>query len=131
MDLTLDQANQLADKYKDLADSILKQNLEKLRLKQITPAESEKLDEAESEARRLCSLFTTEAVGMIIDDTVASLEQLSEVTDKANKAIKHLASVNKVINIATSAVKLGVAVMSQNPGAITSSLADLNTQLNT
>ena len=129
MDLTLEQANELADKYKALADSILKRNLEKLRLKQITPAESEKLDEAEADARNLCSRFTTEAVGLIIDDTVASLEKLNEVTDKANDAIKHLATVNKVINVATSAVKLGVAVMSQNPAAITAGLADLNAQL--
>jgi hypothetical protein len=52
------------------------------------------------------------------------------VTDKANDAIRHLASIHKVINIATSAVKLGVAVMSQNPGAITAGLTDLNAQLN-
>ena|SRR5829696_9489837 len=131
MDITLAQANELADKYKDLADSIKKQHLEKLKLRQLTPAESEKLDDAEFDARDLCSKFTTLAVALVIDDTVASLEQLSEVTDKANAAIKHLASVNKVINIATSAVKLGVAVMSQNPGAITAGLADLNAQLNT
>jgi hypothetical protein len=127
MNLTVDQARDLADKYSALADSIQEQRLEKL--ENLSADDSKKLKNAELKARDLCASFTTDAVGLAIDVTVASLKELNKVTDKANEAIATLAKVNKIINVATTTVKLGLAVMSENPAAITSALADLNEQL--
>jgi hypothetical protein len=127
MNLSVDQARELADKYEALADSIQEKRLEKL--DELSPQESKKLKNAETKARDLCASFTTDAVGLAIDETVASLEDLNEVTEKARDAIATLAKVNKIITLATTVVKLGAAVMSENPAAIGAALSDLNDQL--
>jgi hypothetical protein len=127
MNLTVDQARELADKYEALADSIQEQRLDKLDA--LSSEESKKLKTAERKARDLCASFTTDAVGLAIDETVASLRDLNEVTEKARDAIATLAKVNKIINIATTTVRLGMAVMSENPAAIGAALGELNEQL--
>jgi|SRR4051812_11786708 len=127
MELTAAQARKIADKYSDLADSIQEQRLDKL--DDLSSEQSKKLKTAETKARDLCASFTTDAVGLAIDETVTSLKELNDVTEQAKDAIETLKKVDKIINVATTAVKLGLAVMSENPAAITTALTDLNDQL--
>jgi len=64
----------------------------------------------------------THAVGVILDDTEVSLNQIKQATEDANQAIKTVNSFKKAITIATSLVTLSASIYAGNIGGIASAL---------
>ena len=67
----------------------------------------------------------TYAVGKILDDTQASLNQIRNATADANRAIKKIDDIKKVINIAAALVTLAAAIYTENPAGIANALKGL------
>jgi len=67
----------------------------------------------------------THAVGVILDDTQASLNQIKQATKDANQAIKTVNSFKNAITIATSLVTLSASIYAGNIGGIASALQGL------
>ena len=81
------------------------------------------------------SEFITKAVGLTLDDAEGSLEKIQDATAKAKEAIETIKTIKKVIVISGAVIKLGAAIVSENPGLIASAIGDLfnavTTALNT
>jgi hypothetical protein len=54
--------------------------------------------------------FTSQAIMLTLDDLQGTLDNISSATARANKAIKTIALVNKVISIAASAMALAATI---------------------
>ena len=55
---------------------------------------------------------------MVFDDAAEAVAQLNDISTSIKKAVKKAQAVQKVINIATSVVELGTAILSKNPKEI-------------
>ena len=65
---------------------------------------------------------------MVFDDVSQAVAQLGDISTSLKKAVKKAQAVQKVINIATSVVELGTAILSRNPKEIgTKTAAAFNT----
>ncbi|HEY4111241.1 hypothetical protein [Puia sp.] len=75
------------------------------------------------------SLFALATISLQ-DDAKASLQSLSDASDKLNKAIAKLARIQKIVNIATDLVSIAGDVLSADfkeiPGSVKSLLADIS-----
>ena len=60
----------------------------------------------------------TDAVGRLLDDAQASLNQIKLATIDANHAIQTINTVKKVINVAAALVTLAAAITTENPAGI-------------
>ena len=60
----------------------------------------------------------TKAVGLTLDESQAGVARLKSATTSAQKAVKTLKDVRKVITVATASVGLAAAIVSKDPGAI-------------
>jgi hypothetical protein len=69
--------------------------------------------------------FTSQAIMLTLDDLQGTLDDISSATARANKAIKTIALVNKVISIAASATALAATIMSGNADGAISAAQDL------
>lgn len=68
--------------------------------------------------------FTALAIEITLDDLAPVLGRVEQVTKQMISAVNKLETVNKVIGIATAAVKVAGAIMSGNPIAIALALDD-------
>ncbi len=84
----------------------------------LTRHQRQALEDTEWSLLNAASDMTTMAVGLTLDESMASFEYLKQSTSKAHKAIKKLNTVRKVIQVGTSAVGLAAAIMSKDVGAI-------------
>ena len=65
---------------------------------------------------------------MVFDDVNQAVSQLSDISTSLKRAVKKAQAVQKVVNIATSVVELGTAILSLNPKEIgTKTAAAFNT----
>jgi hypothetical protein len=64
----------------------------------------------------------TYAVGKILDDTQASLNDIRKATADANQTIKTINEIKKVISIGAALVTLAAAIYTENPSGIASAL---------
>jgi hypothetical protein len=60
----------------------------------------------------------TYAVGKILDDAQASLNDIKRATAKANQTIKTINDIKKVINVGAALVSLAAAIITENPAGI-------------
>jgi hypothetical protein len=67
----------------------------------------------------------TNAVGKILDDAQASLNDIKRATAAANDAIKTVTEVKKIITIATSLVTLVAAIYTGNLVGISTAITDV------
>jgi len=67
----------------------------------------------------------TYAVGKILDDTQASLNDIRKATADANQTIKTINDIKKVISIGAALVTLAAAIYTENPSGIASALKGL------
>jgi hypothetical protein len=113
--LNPDQAEQIAHGLLDCADAIHRRLI----------TDWKELDDVAQQslvalAQQLCaqsSLLVNAAVGMILNNTKDAIGQIVSATKAGETAIENIQTVNKVISIATSLVKLGTAVASKDPQA--------------
>jgi hypothetical protein len=71
--------------------------------------------------------LVTYAVGVMLDEAQASLDDIREATVKANKAIQTVTNIKKVMEIATALITLGAAIYSANPSGIATAVSDVLT----
>jgi hypothetical protein len=64
----------------------------------------------------------TYAVGKILDDTQASLNDIRKATADANQTIKTIKEIKKVISIGAALVALAAAIYTENPSGIASAV---------
>ena len=69
--------------------------------------------------------MVTKAVGLVLDETEASVEKIKASTQAAQKVVKTLKVVGKVMKVTTAAVGLAAAIISKVPGAIAKNLKAL------
>jgi hypothetical protein len=60
----------------------------------------------------------TYAVGKILDDTQASLDEIRRATADANRAIKTIDDIKRVISIGAALISLAAAIYTENPSGI-------------
>ena len=60
----------------------------------------------------------TKAVGLTLEESDPAGQKIQAATAAAQKAVKTLKEVGKVIGVATAAVGLAAAIVSKDPGAI-------------
>ena len=70
--------------------------------------------------------FVTRAVGIIIDDAQGGLKRLTDVTAKANKTVKRINEVKKIILIGSALIKFGAAIITRDPKTIASAVGELD-----
>ena len=76
------------------------------------------------------SLLSALATYQTVEDIGPQLNALKEASAKIAAALKTIATVQKVIDIATIVVKLGSAILTFNVGDIISSVGDLIDAIN-
>lgn len=118
--LTSDQAFALAQSFHDL--SVELGNYRFRVHHELTPGQRRRLEDLQFDLLNTSTQFNALSISLALDDLEETLEDISAATDRMNKAIKKLKDVQRVIAIATSAVTLGAAIISMNPGAIADAL---------
>src|SRR5262249_40371807 len=83
---------------------------------ELSKAQRNALTEKEHELLDNSQNLITEAVGVLLDDTKASLAQIKKATNQANDAIQTVKKIKKVLTIASALVTLGASIYAGNPG---------------
>lgn len=73
----------------------------------------------------------TYAVGKILDDTQASLNDIRKATADANQTIKTINDIKKVISIGAALVSLAAAIYTENPSGIAQAVKDVVSAVST
>jgi hypothetical protein len=111
--LTSDQAEEIAHGLLDCADMIHRRFITDWK-----DLDDETRTPLLALSQQLCasaSLLANEAAGMILDDSKDAFGQIVSATKAGEAAIANIQTVNKVVTIATSLVKLSAAVASKDP----------------
>ena len=122
MKINAGQARDLAQQFHDLATAVGDFRFD--RWDELAKSERDRLKDMQFMLLNNSTHFITELVGVILDDVQGDLEALQKVTANAKKALENIADVKKAIEIAAELVKLGAAVASENPAAITSAVQE-------
>ncbi len=69
--------------------------------------------------------FITQAVGLILNDSTASLAAIKGATAKAKRTINKVNSVKRVLAISSSVIGLGAALVIKDPGTIACAINNL------
>ena len=72
----------------------------------------------------------TYAVGKILDDTQASLDDIRKATAGANQTIKTINDIKKVISIGAALVSLAAAIYTENPSGIADAVESVVSAVN-
>src|SRR2546426_6446383 len=116
MPLTSDDAFALSKSFRDLSVSIGDFRFKNWNT--LSEADRKTLEDEEWSLLNASSDMVTKAVGLTLDESQAGAQRVQGATAAAQKAVKTLNEVRKVINVATAAVGLGAAIVSKDPGAI-------------
>jgi hypothetical protein len=74
--------------------------------------------------------LVTYAVGKILDNTQASLDDIRKATADANQTIKTINDIKKVISIGAALVSLAVAIYTENPSGIAGAVKSVVSAVN-
>jgi hypothetical protein len=123
--LTAQQANELADNFSGMAQAIEEYRqhnfdiLSKKENKEIKDLYLSVLNYADE-------LYTLSAtLTLVMDNVKSSLSSINEVTNNMKDTCKTLQNVQKAINVASSVVTLGAAILSKNTQTIADSIKGL------
>jgi hypothetical protein len=122
--LTSQEAFLLAKSFRDLSVSIGDYRF--ANWSHLTDKQRKALEDTEWSLLNASADIRTVAVGLVLDETQLSYEKLQQTTVDAKKAVEQLADIRKAITIATAAVSLAGAVVSQDFGAIVNTAKGLN-----
>lgn len=86
----------------------------------IPPKQRETLRSLEVTLLNLATDLVTQAVGIVLDDTQASLAQLTAATKLAKKALAKIQQVKDAINVVTALIGLAAAIPTGSLGSIVS-----------
>jgi hypothetical protein len=114
--LTSDDALALSKSYRDLSVAIGDFRFKNWNT--LSEADRKALEEKEWALLNASSDMVTKAVGLTLDESEAAAKKVQGAAATAEKAVKTLKDVRKVITIAAAAVGLAAAIASKDPGAI-------------
>lgn len=114
--LTSDDALALSKSYRDLSVAIGDFRFKNWNT--LSEADRKALEEKEWALLNASSDMVTKAVGLTLDESDAAAKKVQGAAATAEKAVKTLKEVRKVITIAAAAVGLAGAIAAKDPGAI-------------
>lgn len=114
--LTSDDALALSKSYRDLSVAIGDFRFKNWNT--LSEGDRKALEEKEWALLNASSDMVTKAVGLTLDESAAAAKKVQGAAATAEKAVKTLKEVRKVITIAAAAVGLAAAITSKDPGAI-------------
>jgi len=114
--LTSDDALALSKSYRDLSVAIGDFRFKNWNT--LSEGDRKALEEKEWALLNASSDMVTKAVGLTLDESAAAAKKVQGAAATAEKAVKTLKEVRKVITIAAAAVGLAAAIAAKDPGAI-------------
>ena len=114
--LTSDDAFALSKSFRDL--SVALGDFRFAHWNTLSESDRTTLEDEEWSLLNSASDMITKAVGLTLDESQAGVARLKSATASAQKAVKTLNDVRKVITVATATVGLAAAIVSKDPGAI-------------
>ena len=114
--LTSDDAFALSKSFRDL--SVALGDFRFAHWNTLSESDRATLEDEEWSLLNSASDMITKAVGLTLDESQAGVTQVKSATASAQKAVKTLNDVRKVITVATATVGLAAAIVSKDPGAI-------------
>jgi hypothetical protein len=114
--LTSDDALALSKSYRDLSVAIGDFRFKNWNT--LSEGDRKALEDKEWALLNASSDMVTKAVGLTLDESDAAAKKVQGAAATAEKAVKTLKEVRKVITIAAAAVGLAAAIASKDPGAI-------------
>ena len=114
--LTSDDAFALSKSFQDL--SVALGDFRFAHWNTLSESDRTTLEDEEWSLLNSASDMITKAVGLTLDESQAGVARLKSTTASAQKAVKTLNDVRKVITVATASVGLAAAIVSKDPGAI-------------
>ena len=125
MQLTSEEARDLSQGFRGL--SVALGDLRFSHWDELSAVQRQSIESLEWALLNASSDMITAAVGLALDETEVSFQQLQDSTARARGALQSLKTVQTVLNIATAAVGLAGAIVSRNPGAIAKCVAAVYT----
>lgn len=123
MKLTAKQARDLAQSFRSVSVSLGEYRF--VNWDSLTKKQRDTIEDAEWTLLNYSSDFVTQAVGLTLDDAKGSLKNIQDATAKAKKAVETIKTIKNVFVIVGAVIKLGAAIVSENPGLIASATGDL------
>jgi len=114
--LTSDDAFALSKSFRDL--SVALGDFRFAHWNTLSESDRTTLEDEEWSLLNSASDMITKSVGLTLDESQAGVARLKSATASAQKAVKTLNDVRKVITVATASVGLAAAIVSKDPGAI-------------
>jgi len=114
--LTSDDAFALSKSFRDL--SVALGDFRFAHWNTLSESDRTTLEDEEWSLLNSASDMITKAVGLTLDESQAGVARLKSATASAQKAVKTLNDVRKIITVATASVGLAAAIVSKDPGAI-------------
>lgn len=114
--LTSNDALALSKSYRDLSVAIGDFRFKNWNT--LSEGDRKALEDKEWALLNASSDMVTKAVGLTLDESDAAAKKVQGAAATAEKAVKTLKEVRKVITIAAAAVGLAAAIASKDPGAI-------------
>ncbi len=123
--LTADQVFQLAQSYHKFARELGDYRFAEW--DKLTAAERQTLETKERLIRNFSSSFNGLSLKMELDALQGTLDKISKASAGMQKALKKLATINKVLNVAALIISLGTSVLTGNVNGIISGIDDVLT----
>ena len=121
--LTSEQASKIANSLQGIAKAIgeyRKENYIKM-----SPIQIVSIENLQEQILQQADKLYTESAILVMDDIQNSLATIEKVTAEIQETIKGLQDIQKTIDIATSVLNLGAAILSKNPQSIGKSIVEL------
>ncbi len=123
MNLTANQARDLAQAFRSVSVSLGEFRF--ANWDSLTKTQRDTIEDAEWTLLNYSSDFVTQAVGLTLDDAKASLKNIQDATAQAKKTVETIKNIKKVAVIAGIVIKLGAAIVTENPDLIATAIGDL------
>jgi len=127
MILNADQARELACAFRQLSVALGDYRFQHWAA--LSKEDRDALESAEWTLLNYSSDCITQAVGLVLHDTQASLAHIQQATAAAQQTVATIQDIKKVITISALAIKLAAALASTDPGAIAGALGNLSSAL--
>jgi hypothetical protein len=122
-DLTSEQVTSIAkllNKNANSIDEYLNQNYEHM-----SPVQNSNIKDLRDQILEQSSKLYTESTILVMDDVQNTLDIIEIVTSRIQKTYKNLKDIQKAIDIASSVLNLGAAILSKDPKSIVKTVSDL------
>jgi hypothetical protein len=110
LQLTSDEAFRLADQFRNLSKAVGDYRIRSW--DGLSTEQRRTLEDAEWSLLNASSDMNTFAIGLVLEESQCSFDQLTQITAKGKETLETLADIRKAINIATAAVGLAAAIIS-------------------